>query len=143
MKNRLLMFGERGKRTTMMLEFCFLCDYVDVTDRGLLNIYGGAIHRLSFTKLPEERPLMLAMSIEYDPIEDSGFHRLEARVIDGNSRDSMCPEIVETSFPRDKRFYGMDIKLHPFFSRYGEHSVEVSVDGHHLTSIPLNVIVDK
>lgn len=120
MVNRVFVFGQKGKGTSMTLEFSFLCDYVDVTDRGLLNIYGGAIHRLSFDKLPEKRPLTLAFAIEYDPIQDSGFHKLETRVIDSDGKDTMNPEIVETIFPRDKRFCGMDIKLRPAFKDYGE-----------------------
>ena len=142
MTNRILVFGQKGKGTSMTLEFSFLCDYLDITDRGLVNIYGGAIHRLSFDKLPDKRPITLALAIQYDPIDDSGFHRLETRVIDGDGTDSMNPEIVETSFPRDRRFYCMDIKLRPAFKDYGEHSVEVSVDGHHLTSIPLSIVSD-
>lgn len=142
MVNRIFVFGQKGKVTSMRVEFCLLCDYIDVTDRKLFNIYGGGIHRLSFDKLPEKRPLTLAFAIEYDPIQDGGFHKLETRVIDSNGKDSMNPEIVDATFPIDRRFYGMDIKLRPAFKDYGEYSVELSIDGHHLTSIPLSIVSD-
>ena len=143
MINRILKFVEKDKETTMRLEFALLCDYVDFTDRGLFNAYGAGIHALHCRKLPDARPIVLMMAIEYDPVEDKGTHKIEIRIIDSDGKNIIKPDITDADFSSTVRFYGFDTKLYPTFEKYELHSVEIMLDGNNIASIPLDIIMEK
>jgi hypothetical protein len=135
------MYGQRGEGKSMYVEYAFLCEYADPTRGDLLNIFGAGLHTLSFTKLPDERPLTLVASIEYSP-EDVGEHTVGIKLIDSDGKDKICPMTSDVIFSADKRFYGFDARLCPLFHKYESHSVEVTVDGRNIASIPLNVFAE-
>jgi hypothetical protein len=141
MVNRIFIFGQRGEGKSMCVEYAFLCEYADPTRGNLLNIFGAGLHTLSFKRLPKERPLTLVMSIEYTP-KDVGEHTVDIRLIDSDGRDKVCPMTSDIIFPADKRFYGFDARLCPLFHRYELHSVEVTVDGRNIASIPLKIVAE-
>jgi hypothetical protein len=138
MVNRIFIFGEKATGRSMRVEYSFLCEYADPTRGDLINIFGAGLHSLPFTKLPDKRPLTLVMSIEYSQ-EAVGEHKVDIRLIDSDGKDRICPLTSDVVFPTDKRFYGFDIRLCPLFHRYEYHSVEVTVDGRRVASIPLTI----
>ncbi len=139
MVNRVSRFiGVEDKGTSVKVEFCTLCDYCDRTERDLINIYGGCIHALNFIKLPEERPLVLLLSVGYG-IKDIGSHIVEVRMIDYYGNDKMCPIMEEVCFSGGVLFHTFDIKLSPTFYQYEMLSVVVMLDGVWIKSVPLNI----
>ena len=140
MVNRI--FGEKATGKSMCVEYSFLCEYADPTRGDLINIFGAGLHTLSFTKLPEERPITVVVSIEYN-VDYAGDHMIEIRLIDSDGKDKIRPLTLDAVFPNDKHFYGFDARLCPLFHRYETHSVEIAVDRHNIASIPLDVVIDK
>jgi len=139
MINRIHRLIEEDEETTMRLEFAFLCDYVDFTGHGLFNAYGAGVHELRCGRLPDGRCFVLMMNVEYDPREDSGAHTIEIRIIDPDGKNCIKPIAVKADFLSSRRFYDLDIKLCPSFDRYGQHSVEVRIDGDNILSYPLDI----
>ena len=142
MVNRILRLLLKDEETTMKPELAFLCDYVDFTDRGLFNAYGAGIRILSLRKLPDTRSITLVASIEYDPAKDSGSHVIRVRVIDAEGIDVMKGMGIRDNFPSDPGFYVFNMKLHPTFNRYGAYSVELTVDGISMASLPLHIVME-
>ena len=142
MVNRIFIFGQTGKSKSMRVEYAFLADCVDTTQNGLFNCYGCGIHVLQFDKLPEERPLTLAMSIQHSP-EDAGDHIIKIRLIDSEGRDKISPIVMDAEFTTTAKFYGLYTRFYPLFHRYGLHSVEVTVDGRQVASLPLSIEQDN
>lgn len=127
----------------MKLELAFLCDFAEITNRNLFNAYGGGIRRIRFKRLPDTQDITLLLSIGYIPIEESGDHKVEVRLIDGNGKDRMEPEIRDTEFSKDQRSYDAVFDLKPRFEKYEEHSVEIMVDGRCFTSMSLDIIPER
>jgi len=140
MFNRILQFIEENRKTTMQVEFAFLCGKADFTERGLFNAYNAGIHVLQCSKLGSGQPVILIMGIEYDPAEDSGMHVIMIRTIDPDGRDRMKPIVINAEFEKTIRFYNIDVDLHPTFDRYGPHSVEIMLDGTIIASISLDIV---
>ena len=143
MVNRILYLIGKNEETTMRLESAFLCDCVDFTEKGLLNAYGMGIHALSFSKLPDKRPIMLVIAIEYDSVKDSGTHTIGIRIIDSDGRGVIKPIKMDDKFPTTARYYALDTKLYPTFDKYETHSVEVTLDGNNIASLPLDVVQES
>lgn len=121
----------------------FLCKKFEITKDGLFNVENGGIDCLHFTKLPAETSRMLLADIEYDHITESGEHKIEIRIIDGDGNNKMSPILLDVDFPQNKRFYDFGGELIAAFDSYGMHSVEIFIDGTHIKSLPLNIVPEE
>ena len=83
------------------------------------------------------------MAIEYDPADNSGTHIIEVRIIDPDGRNRIKPSVTNVDFLGTTSFYAFDTKLFPTFDKYGPHSVEVTLDGDNIVSLPLDIVRAK
>ncbi|MCM8831035.1 MAG: hypothetical protein NC918_02445 [Candidatus Omnitrophica bacterium] len=123
----------------MKSQFAFLCEAANITANNLFNVLGGGIATLFFPQLPVQKTLGLLLRIEYNAILESGSHKIEIRLIDSDGKDKMAPLFLDVDFPNNLRFFNFITNLNIIFDVYGLHSVEISVDRHIITSIPLQV----
>ena len=124
----------------MKIQYAFLCDSVKITDRGLFNVYGGGMTAICFKKLPDKQPIMLVLSIEYNPAKESGDHAIMIKVIDSNGNDRIEPEKFNTCFADDYNLYLLKCDLTSTFEKYEPHSVVATIDGAEIVSIPLDIL---
>ena len=115
----------------------------EITTDGLFNVKDGGIDCLHFTKLPVKTSRMLFADIEYDSITESGEHKIEIRIIDGDGNNKMSPILLNVDFPQNKRFYDFGGELIATFDNYGMHSIEIFIDGTHIKSLPLNIVPEE
>ncbi len=124
----------------MNSQFAFLCEAANISANNLFNVLGGGIVNLYFKELPQRQALTLLLRIEYNSVIENGKHLIEIRLVDGDGRDKILPLSLEVDFPAQGRFFNFITSLIPTFDVYGPHSVEISVDRHSISSIPLNII---
>ena len=124
----------------MKLQYAFLCELVELTERNSFNVYGGGIAAIRFKKLPDHQPLALVLCVEYNLLQESGNHDIEIRFIDGKGADVMTPEKFDGVFANDCNLYHMKFEFTPTFYQHEEHNVIIMINGVEIASIPVEIL---
>jgi hypothetical protein len=126
----------------MTIQVAVLCDAA--TDyNGKLNLL-GTFDTIYAPKMPTEHPqCSVAVRIAFDRNEE-GRHALNLNFVDEDGQPIMkSMQIpIEVFFPPDATFISRNLVVNILqltFSRAGLYSVDLSVDEHPLSSIPLAV----
>jgi len=91
---------------------------------------------LSISQLPAQRILTLFLDVQYNNATESGEHVLEIKLIDKDGKN-----VIKPFLKKEKAISCLFFpQLKPRFYNYGVHSVEVSIDGYHLTATLLNIL---
>lgn len=126
----------------MRVELFSLCDAATAS-AGKLNML-GAFDTIWTKKTPAVHPqCSVALRIRFDSIEKEK-HKITINFVDADGRPLIPPAegIINVSFPDEQRsgstnliFNIQGLKL----EKYGEHSIDLAVDGRHEASLPLYV----
>ncbi|MDD5195528.1 MAG: hypothetical protein PHQ96_07660 [Candidatus Omnitrophica bacterium] len=127
----------------MNLQFAFLCESANLSASNLFNVLGGGIGVIFFNALPQTRHLTLLLRLEYNPVMETGEHGIQIRLLDNDGLDKISSISLRLEFRKGERFFNFITGLAAKFDSFGEHSVEISVDGHSVISIPLNIMAQK
>jgi hypothetical protein len=126
----------------MTIQVAVMCDAA--TDyNGKLNLL-GTFDTIYAPQMPTQHPqCSVAIRINFDRIEE-GLHTLHLNFVDEDGqpimKDMQIP--VEAVFPADATFISRNLVVNIMqltFSKAGLYSVDLSMDGRPLSSIPLAV----
>ena len=127
----------------MKIEIFTLCDAATTDAAGKLNIL-GSFDRLNAAQAPITHPqCALAIKLRFERVEE-GAKSIRIQFVDADGK-SVMPTLETTA---QVRFGSTDstataslilviqqLKL----PRFGEYAIDLAVDGHHASSIPLTV----
>jgi len=126
----------------MTIQVAVLCDAA--TDyNGKLNLL-GTFDTIYTAQLPAQHPqCSIATRIAFDRIEE-GRHQLRINFVDEDGQSIMPPMdvAVEVSFPTDATFLSQNfiVNIQQLkIQKFGHYSIDLSLDGRQLSSIPLAV----
>lgn len=127
----------------MELDFALIADAANVSQEGKLNIL-GIFDTIWAREFPVRHAAMVFVLRVKADFTDQGSHSLEVRLLDADGEQlfrAEGPMQVPGSAP------GRPVKPHVImglsgvsFRAPGDYSFEVSIDGHHLKSVPLFVM---
>ncbi|MBP7949612.1 MAG: hypothetical protein KA004_08140 [Verrucomicrobiales bacterium] len=128
----------------MDIQVATLCDSAMDYNSKLCVL--GTFDTIGSRTLPVlHRNCVLALRVCFRPT-DEGQHNLSIRIIDVDGKDvipALPPVQFEVRLPQDVDFVTRNMILHfeaLKFDQPGTFSIEISVDGNELSSIPLRVV---
>jgi hypothetical protein len=126
----------------MKLSFAFLATSADHTADGRLWIAGADFDGIDTPSLPTGVQLVMVAKIGFDPGE-ADKHELSVAVIDplGEARtlSETAAAISLVGDPSETRFAKALVQIGVSLENFGKHFFRLSVDGHEIAELPLNV----
>ena len=124
----------------MHIEVFSFCDAA-TGERGKLNIL-GAFDTIWSEKLPRVHPqCAIALRIRFNSIE-KGEHKVRVNIIDLDGKHVIPPleGKINIGFSDEQRSLSVNLimNIHRLkFEKYGEHSIDLAIDGRQEASLPL------
>jgi hypothetical protein len=126
----------------MRVAAALLCDWANITNDGRINMLGAGIDRVTANAPPtKEQPargqFMLILRIERD-VGEEGPHTVQVLIQapDGQRIGDLQMQVTMAQ----PRFYNTIFGMMGVpFTESGPHSLEVLIDGHNITSLPIEV----
>ena len=126
----------------MNVDFAFICDYADVTNK--INALGIGFDTIFAPKVPTKHPTFFVVLQLRSNLVEAGEKNLEVYLIDEDGKEIVPP--LKTKFNIPKPQSGMESigRLamrfdNTEFPKYGSYSLHVVVEGHEMVRIPLKI----
>lgn len=127
----------------MDVDFAFICDYADVTNK--INALGIGFDTIVAPKVPATHPLLFIVLQLKTSLAEIGEKKMEAHLVDQDGKEIIPPLSGKFNVPRPSS--GLEsigriaVALQNIvFPLYGSYSFLISIDGHEIKRIPLRVI---
>lgn len=126
----------------MDLDFAFLCDYAEVTNK--INALGIGFNAITAVQVPHVHPLFFLVVQIRSTVVEAGQKKLEVRLIDADGNDIMPTRQMTFEVPKPtsgiESLGRMNIALRNIsFPHYGSYSLHILVDGHPLHRVGFSI----
>lgn len=128
----------------MKLQAALICDFINETKDGKINIIGSGVTGVNLSKTPSiESPVnasfFVFIRLERSPHEDEN-HKFKLLIQGPNGNKILNGEI---EFKIIGKFHNLIAPLNFRISELGEHSIELFIDGENDVSLPFLVELQK
>lgn len=133
----------RDKINLMQVDFAFICDYAETTNK--INALGIGFDTIMAPKTPIKHPSFFVVIQMRATIVESGEKDFEVHLIDEDGKEIVPPLKSKFNIPRPPagtentgrialRYDNIE------FPRFGSYSIHIVVGGHEMARIPLRLV---
>jgi len=126
----------------MQVDFAFICDYAEATNK--VNALGIGFDTIMSSRVPVRHPNFFLVTQLRANVVEAGEKNFEVHLIDEDGKEIIPPIKGKLNIPRPPagtestgriamRFDGVE------FPKYGTYSMHLLVEGHEMSRIPLRV----
>ena len=126
----------------MNIDFAFICDYADVTNK--INALGIGFDTIFAAKVPTKHPNFFVVVQLRTTVVEAGDKNLEVFLIDEDGKEIVPPLRTKFNIPKPQSGTESIGRLamrfdNTEFPKYGSYSLHVVVEGHEMVRIPLKI----
>ncbi len=126
----------------MNIDFAFICDYADVTNK--INALGIGFDIIFTPKVPVKHPNFFVVVQLRANVVEAGEKSLEVDFIDEDGKEIVPPLKTKFTIPKPQAGTETVGRLamrfdNTEFPKYGAYSLHVLVEGHEMVRIPLKI----